>query len=161
MQNTFNHEKQDYILNFPNYLQFNTHIRTRKNQIDVNGLKQGYWEKFYPNGIIQYSGTFKNNVPIGIFKRYNQDGDLVAEMSYLENSDKVYTKFYYPGEKLRAEGYYINKQKDSVWIYYSEEGFKINEVPYVNDKKHGTEKSFMKAELYLRFLFGIMVLMTV
>lgn len=112
------------------------------NQTDENGLKQGYWEKSYPNGTIQYSGTFKNNRPVGQFKRYNQEGDLVAEMNYQETSERVYTKFYYPGKILRAEGYFLNKLKDSVWVYYTEDGSKINEVPYVNDKKHGTEKKF-------------------
>ena len=66
-------------------------------------------------------------------------------MFYKENSDKIYTKFYYPGKILQAEGYYINKKKDSIWIYYTEEGYKINEVPYLHDQKHGTERKFYQS----------------
>ncbi|MFC2096132.1 toxin-antitoxin system YwqK family antitoxin [Bacteroidota bacterium] len=115
-----------------------------KNQVDANGLKQGYWGKHYSNGNLQYSGNFKNNQPIGEFKRYDQEGVLKVEMIYKENSHKVYTKFYYPGKMIQAEGYYIQKLKDSVWNYYSSEGHKINEVPFINDQKHGTEKKLYK-----------------
>ncbi len=114
------------------------------NKIDENGYKQGYWEKSYYNGNIKYSGYFKDNKPIGELKRYNEDGSLKVEMFYKENSNKVYSKFYYPGKAAQAEGYYNNKLKDSVWIYYSTEGYKINEVPYIDNKKHGTEKKFYK-----------------
>ena len=116
----------------------------QKNQTDQNGLKQGYWEKFYPNGKMQYKGTFKNNKPIGEFKRFNQEGALIAVMNHNENSNKVYTKFYYPGKVLQAEGYYIDRKKDSIWIYYTENGDKINEVSYLFDIKNGTEKKYYK-----------------
>lgn len=112
------------------------------NQTDDKGFKQGYWEKHYQNGNIQYSGNFKDNKPVGVFKRFDQDGILKVEMLYLENSDKIYSKFYYPGQKLQAEGIYLGKLKDSTWLYYSEEGHKINEITYQYDQKNGTEKKY-------------------
>ena len=112
------------------------------NLVDERGNKQGYWEKRYENGNMQYSGFFKNNKPIGAFKRYDRNGILKVELNYIENSDKVYTKFYYPGKILQAEGYYINQQKDSIWNYFSIENFLINKVPYLNNQKHGTEMKF-------------------
>ncbi len=74
--------------------------------------------------------TFKDNKPLGIFKRFDQNGVLKVEMLYKENSDKIYSKFYYPGGTLQAEGLYIGKLKDSTWNYYSEDAYKINEVIY-------------------------------
>ncbi len=112
------------------------------NKIDDKGYKQGYWEKYYQNGNIQYSGYFKDNKPVGEFKRYDQNGVLKVEMFYKENSVKIYSKFYYPGKILQAEGIYVGKLKDSIWNYYSVDGFKINEIPYQYDKKHGTEKKY-------------------
>jgi len=113
-----------------------------KNKTDQNGLKQGYWEKFYPNGQMQYSGTFEDNKPVGTFKRFNRDGMLVVEMIHEATTDEVFAKFYYPGKVLQAEGYYSGKKKDSIWVYYTEEGNKINEVPFFNDQKNGLEKKF-------------------
>ena len=88
------------------------------NQVDEKGNKQGYWEKRYQNGNMQYSGFFKNNKPVGIFKRFDEDGNLKVELDYPENSHKIFAKFYYPELLLQAEGYYINQQKDSIWNYY-------------------------------------------
>lgn len=109
------------------------------NQTDQNGLKQGFWKKKYPDGIIQYTGYFKNNKPLGEFKRYNRKGELIATMTYNENTDKVYTKLYYPNLLLQAEGNYLNKLKDSVWSFYSENGILVSKVNFLNDKRHGDE----------------------
>ena len=47
---------------------------TLKNYTDINGLKQGYWQKKYYNGNIKYEVYFKNNKPIGEFKRFYESG---------------------------------------------------------------------------------------
>lgn len=119
------------------------------NQLDDKGNKQGYWEKHHRNGNLQYTGFFKNNKPVGVFKRFDEDGVLKVELNYSENSNKVFAKFYYPELKLQAEGYYIQQKKDSIWNYYSIDGFLINSVPYVNDQIHGIEKKFFeKGSIY-------------
>lgn len=115
------------------------------NQVDQDGLKQGYWEKHYPNGAIQYTGSFINNKPVGQFKRYTKESVLKVIMTYRENSNKVYSKFYYPNKTIHSEGIYKEKLKDSIWNYYSIDGFKINEVAYLNDKKHGAERKFYES----------------
>ena len=112
------------------------------NVIDKNGNKQGYWEKKYPNGKVKYTCNFKDNKPVGLLKRFDEKGNLKAEMNYVKGSDKVYAKLYYPNEVLQAEGYFINKNKDSIWHYYSIDRYLINKVPFVNNKKHGEEHKF-------------------
>ena len=114
----------------------------QKNIVDSKGYKQGYWEKTYSNGQIKYKGFFKDNKPVGDFKRYDVEGNLKAEMTHFENSNKVYAKFYYPQNIIQAEGYYINKQKDSIWNYYTTDKYLINSVSYKNNKKEGVEKKF-------------------
>ena len=46
------------------------------NITDQTGKKQGLWIKKYPNGNIQYEGIFKNDHPVGEFKRYSEDKRL-------------------------------------------------------------------------------------
>lgn len=116
--------------------------RKEYNILDENGKKQGYWEKRYENGNIKYAGFFKNDKPIGVLKRYDSEGNLNVEMNYIENSEKVLTKFFYPGKILQAQGYFINQSKDSIWNYYSIENFLINSVPFENNQKHGIEKKY-------------------
>ncbi|MCK5028558.1 MAG: hypothetical protein KAR57_02920 [Bacteroidales bacterium] len=112
------------------------------NQVDDKGYKQGLWQKYYQNGKIQYEGHFKNNKPVGELKRYSNDGVLKVILNYKENSDKINAKFYHPGKIIQAEGIYIGQSKDSIWNYYTAEGFLINKVPYVNDIKSGVEEKF-------------------
>ena len=40
-----------------------------QNLTDAAGKKQGQWVKNYPNGKIMYEGTFKDDKPVGLFKR--------------------------------------------------------------------------------------------
>ena len=112
------------------------------NQVDAKGLKQGYWKKHYPNGNLQYTGYFKNNKPLGEFKRYNREGELLAIMDYPENSSKIYTKIFYPNNQVQAEGFYINKQKDSIWQFFTENKILVSKINFVLDKKHGLETRF-------------------
>ncbi|HAN17524.1 MAG: hypothetical protein A2X13_02910 [Bacteroidetes bacterium GWC2_33_15] len=109
------------------------------NQTDNSGLKQGFWKKYYPNGNVQYTGKFINNKPVGEFKRFDQNGNLLVIMNYTTDNDKVYSTFYHSNKKKQAEGYYIGKLKDSIWNYYSEDEKLINSVPYQLDIKNGTE----------------------
>lgn len=112
------------------------------NQVDANGMKQGYWEKEYPNGNLQYAGNFINNKPTGLFKRYDPDGNLKAIMNHKPNSARVFVQLFYANGNIQAEGIYIGRKKDSIWNFYSIDGYLINQVPFQNDKKHGTEYKF-------------------
>ena len=40
------------------------------NKIDAKGKKQGVWKKYHPNGMLRYTGSFKDDKPVGVFKYY-------------------------------------------------------------------------------------------
>lgn len=133
------------------------------NNTDSNGLKQGMWIKRFENGNILYEGTFKNDKPVGEFKRYYISGQLISILNYVTTSDSVDATFYYPNGYLAAKGMYLGKNKTGEWKFYSEEkkealiciefysanikhgkstkyhlnGNKAEELFYNNDKKHG------------------------
>jgi antitoxin component YwqK of YwqJK toxin-antitoxin module len=89
------------------------------NQVDKNGLKQGYWKKSFPNGKLMYKGFFKDGKPAGEMKRYYESGELKAVMQYNENDQKVFAKIFYDTGEIASEGFYVNEKKDSIWKYYS------------------------------------------
>ena len=118
--------------------------RTQKiNQTDANGLKQGFWTKKYPNGVIAYEVTFKNNIPVGDYKRYHENGKLNAFLIYDDEGKWADAKMYDDDGKLIAEGKYIGKLKEGLWVY-SDKGAKVAEETYKNGKKEGVSKSFYK-----------------
>lgn len=138
------------------------------NQTDANGLKQGKWIKKFDNGNTLYEGTFRDNKPVGEFKRYYISGKLISVLNYHEEDDIVDAVFYHPNEYLAARGSYNNKNKEGKWTFYSakkkdciiciehysnnkKEGlstkYHLNgniaeELIYVNNQKHGEWKQY-------------------
>jgi antitoxin component YwqK of YwqJK toxin-antitoxin module len=89
------------------------------NYTDQEGKKQGYWEKRYPDGNIQYHGTFVDGRPSGKLVRYFPNGNIMAVMDFHPGGLKADSELYYEEGGLAATGTYVNEQKDSVWKYYS------------------------------------------
>ena len=61
--------------------QTETHI----NITDQQGMKQGHWIKKYPNENIMYDGYFKDDHPVGEFKRYYEDQSLKSVLIYSDD----------------------------------------------------------------------------
>lgn len=131
-----------FVVSFLLFSSVNAQIDTI-NQVDADGLKQGYWQKNYPNGNLMYKGHFKNGKPVGEMRRYYETGELKAIMSFRKNSEKVYTQFFYDDGEIAGEGNYVNNKKDSIWTYYSYYSGAITSTEtYVNGVKHGIEKKY-------------------
>lgn len=108
------------------------------NRRDSNGLKQGKWQKTYSNGALRYQGTFKNGKPTGEFKYYYPSGEIKAVIKYSTDGKSSYAKTYRLNGNLLAEGKYIEKKRDSTWLFYSEtDGKIITKKEYKNGKLDG------------------------
>ncbi|NJK97907.1 MAG: hypothetical protein HC905_26035 [Bacteroidales bacterium] len=113
------------------------------NQTDKQGFKQGFWKGYYENKKIKYTGYFKDNKPVGVFKRYYDDGIIKAIMVYDQTSIKTYATLYYQNGSKAAEGNYIGNLKDSTWNYYSFYDKSLsNRENYVKGKKEGLSISY-------------------
>lgn len=106
------------------------------NHIDNDGLKQGLWKKKYPNGVIRYKGTFKDNIPTGIFLYYYSTSELRVEKEFFQK-EKAAAHFFYKNGELKASGLYINQQKDSTWNYYNHDSVLILSEQYRGGKLNG------------------------
>lgn len=139
-----------------------------QNLTDEQGYKTGPWKVNYPNGKLRYEATFDQGLPVGLMKRYNDKGELMAEMNFIPNTTRCYAKHYGGGKLLKAKGLYINQKKDSVWTYYRSnktisltESYKdgllsgpvisyypggsiSQEYIYLNGKKHGQWKQLFE-----------------
>lgn len=47
-----------------------------------HGVKQGHSIVKYPNGAIHYTGEYKNDKPIGLWKTYDEAGKLASTKDY-------------------------------------------------------------------------------
>jgi antitoxin component YwqK of YwqJK toxin-antitoxin module len=57
-----------------------------KNRLDRSGRKQGYWESYYSDGVLQSKGLYKNDERHGIWEYYYSDGDLIKTKIYKNNN---------------------------------------------------------------------------
>jgi antitoxin component YwqK of YwqJK toxin-antitoxin module len=113
------------------------------NQTDSQGLKQGYWKKFYPNGNKMYVGYFKNNKPAGELHRYYETGKIQAIMNFSADGVSSRVSLFYDNGGLSATGKYFQTLKDSTWNYYSYyTGKLVSEEHYTKGMKTGIQKTF-------------------
>jgi antitoxin component YwqK of YwqJK toxin-antitoxin module len=111
------------------------------NQTDARGMRQGLWQKKQPNGRLIYEGQFKDNKPIGEWKRYHPEGQLKAVIIYRSDSDSADARLFDEWGKKVAEGIYLNQQKSGLWTYFSENR-RISDEQMANGVKHGKSKKY-------------------
>jgi len=113
------------------------------NQKDAKGLKQGVWQKTYPNSnVLIYKGQFKNDVPIGEFYYYYPTGEVRAIIEHIPNSKRSYGFYYHKNKELMSEGPFWDQKKDSVWVNYNAQGLVIGTEEYKEDKLNGKRVLF-------------------
>ena len=113
------------------------------NQTDALGKKKGFWRKLNSKGEKVYEGHFRSDIPYGEFRYYYPDGKQKA-VSLMSDSGKLSkTISYFQNGKKMAEGNYRNEKKDSLWRFYSEfDGALVAEEFYKEGKKDGISKNY-------------------
>ena len=137
-----------------------------QNKSDNKG-KQGAWTKTYPDGVLMYEGSFKDDKPVGLFKHYYESGKLKTEQHYLPGDVSEVKMYEIDGKTIAVTGKYKGKKKEGEWKYYLEnrlvltENFKdgkkegisgvysktgtvLEEIPYKEDKITGIRKYFLE-----------------
>ena len=117
------------------------YTQSENNQLDDKGQKQGFWQKRLPNGNLQYEGYFKNDQPIGEFKRYHTNGLLKAKLIYKESNDTIAAELFDMRGRPMALGHYIGQEKDGHWQYFKD-GQLISEEDYEHGIKNGLSKTY-------------------
>ncbi len=113
------------------------------NFTDASGLRQGVWSKSDKDGHKIYDGQFKNGIPYGEFRYYYADGKLKTVSEFTGDGKTVRTVSYSENGRKIAEGNYRNEKKDSTWKYYSDyDGAMLSEENYSSGLKNGTSETF-------------------
>ena len=101
-----------------------------QNTLDEKGLKHGEWTKRHSNGKLRYVGMFKNDIPIGIFKHYDDKGNLTINLEYFNNGKSAAARLFHPNGTISAIGLYSLEKKDSLWKYFNEDEILVLEETY-------------------------------
>jgi antitoxin component YwqK of YwqJK toxin-antitoxin module len=114
------------------------------NKTDDQGRKQGHWIKKYPNTIVMYDGIFKDNHPVGEFKRFYESSALKSVLIYSADGKEAIATLYHENGYLSSKGTYINQLKEGKWQFFSEfiKGYNVSEEFYTRNIKNGPALKF-------------------
>lgn len=109
------------------------------NMTDIQGKKYGQWIKKYPNQAVMYEGYFKDDHPVGEFKRFYENTSLKSLLIYSDDGKDANATLYHTNGHISAKGKYLNQKKEGKWQFFSEyiEGYLITEEYYSADMKNG------------------------
>jgi len=122
-----------------------------QNQVDANGLKQGYWIVFnsikklpnYPADAKVEEGTYADSKKAGIWKMFYSSGILKSEITYTNNRPIGYAKMYYENGKLQEEGIWENSRWVGDYKSYYDNGQAFYDFKYnKTGKREGEQKYF-------------------
>lgn len=113
------------------------------NRTDGKGRRQGEWRDYYANGQLRYEGRFKNDKCKGLFKYYDEQGNLKATNEFDKSGEKALNKTYAPNGRMIATGYYVNQKKEGEWKYYDANSGQLRLVEdNQNGKTHGWSRLY-------------------
>lgn len=102
--------------------------------------RTGNWTQYYKgtNKILS-EGLNKKNKKEGVWKFYDQDGNITKIINYKEGNKEGDEIGYFSYPKiLRYEGKNINNKKEGLWKFYSDKDQQcISQGQYKNDMKEG------------------------
>lgn len=105
--------------------------RERINRRDSDGKPHGMWKWFYDNGSLKSEGSFKNGLKNGIFKYFDQAGNLTAIEKYVDDirqdsAEEVarleLKRDYYPSGKVKVEATYKKGVPEGIRREFDEDG---------------------------------------
>lgn len=112
-------------------------VATAQNQIDKQGRRQGKWLRTDKDGSKIFEGEFKDGLEVGTFTYYYSDGTVRLRNTFLVPGRYCAHEAYNRDGKLIARGFFNQKNRDSVWTFYNEEGRLLKLAGYRMGIKQG------------------------
>lgn len=100
------------------------------NRVDAKGKKQGLWRKYYSNDTLFSEGIYKNGKHFGTFNTFHKNGQRQSVLHFRGLSEISDATLYNDSSQLIAKGKYIDRFKDSVWVYYNGSTGKLSAEEY-------------------------------
>ncbi len=110
------------------------------NQKDANGLRQGLWQKQYPNSQqLRYQGNFVDDKEVGTFSFYCETcGEQPFCVKEFSPNAPTQVRYYTKNGELVSKGAMRGKQRIGLWLIFHESSQKVmTREFYVSGKLHG------------------------
>ena len=117
----------------------------RINQYNMDGKKDGIWEYYWDNGILEGKGNYKNDLRDGLWEEYFSDGKLRYRGNYKNDLRDGIWEFYHENGKLYCKGLYNDGSQNALWEFYHENGQLHRKITYINDQMDGLWEYYSKS----------------
>jgi hypothetical protein len=93
------------------------------NQLDANGKKHGLWLTYYPNSTtVKLEGQYANGVPSGNYKRYYENGKVKETGSFKDNHYCGALHCFYENGQLKRTSHFndTGEESDTSWYFHAD-----------------------------------------
>lgn len=105
-------------------------VYKRDREFYVNGVAEGKWLSFYPNGQLKAIENWKKGELNGKYVLYNDKGIKIFETCYLAGKNHGIFKLFHDNGKPHIIGQLRNGENVGIWSYYDENGKLTGKVTY-------------------------------
>jgi antitoxin component YwqK of YwqJK toxin-antitoxin module len=102
------------------------------------GIKEEYWQFFYPGGQVRLEGNYRNDKRAGKWKFYYPDGKLEQAGEYVNGLEDGLWIWYWSDQTVRREENYLRGKEDGSSVEYSETGEVVAKGDYIEGLEEGT-----------------------
>jgi antitoxin component YwqK of YwqJK toxin-antitoxin module len=101
----------------------------------IDGVWDGEWVRWHPNGIKQREGHFNAGIPVGDWPAWDADGGLIGSSTF-DGGTGRWIEWHENG--VRAdEGDYVAGEQTGTWRAWSPDGALLSESELVHGLRHG------------------------
>ena len=108
----------------------------------------------YPNGNIKMEGYFENGNPVGVMKRYHENG-IIQGIQIFASDGTSKAEIYAGDGTLSARGKYEGQKKVGLWQYYASSGYTFMMENYEKGVRQGEALVFSADSVVLERMFFV------
>jgi antitoxin component YwqK of YwqJK toxin-antitoxin module len=84
-----------------------------------NGIFEGLWFGYWPNGRVEFMGEYKNGTREGPWANYYDDGQLSYKGAFKKGTREGLWVGYWSNGRVEFKGTFKNGQREGPWVRYS------------------------------------------
>ncbi len=88
----------------------------------VDGLQEGEWTFWYPNGVCKARGSYAKDERTGLWTHWHEDGSLQMRGEYRDERQQGLWEYWYPGGRPLCRGAFRDGREHGEWQFWHENG---------------------------------------
>jgi len=105
-------------------------------------VREGVALSYHPNGKLAVEAPYKNGKLDGVFRSYDENGNLHESIGYLDGEEEGYSILYYSNGKKKSRETYSRGILNGVSEEWDEKGKLRRQIPFENGQIHGLVKFY-------------------